>query len=270
MIFKQESYEKIKRYIENYSIILNNSYRCEYSSIISIKLFLKKILKISDIEDLLDSLINYQFSFSNYDYNDLYNNYINDLDDFILFNKEVKNINLIRFFYNELNDNLKEDFINSIKLKLFNKDYFNNFIKKRVEKMFNYNLEYFFKYKERMFSSFLSNEEINKNNEYQLNYYITLYNNGKIPSHIFLNELSILRELNKQHIYFNESFNFDKYLFDKIINMNKNSLINFLKTCLIYKNLYYEFVNLIIINVIDNCKDEEIIKLLFLNLNSLN
>lgn len=121
-----------------------------------------------------------------------------------------------------------------------------------------------------MFSSFLSNEEINKNNEYQLNYYITLYNNGKIPSHIFLNELSILRELNKQHIYFNESFNFDKYLFDKIINMNKNSLINFLKTCLIYKNLYYEFVNLIIINVIDNCKDEEIIKLLFLNLNSLN
>lgn len=144
MIFKQESYEKIKRYIENYSIILNNSYRCEYSSIISIKLFLKKILKISDIEDLLDSLINYQFSFSNYDYNDLYNNYINDLDDFILFNKEVKNINLIRFFYNELNDNLKEDFINSIKLKLFNKDYFNNFIKKRVEKMFNYNLEYFF------------------------------------------------------------------------------------------------------------------------------
>lgn len=63
MIFRQESYEKIKRYIDNYSIILNNSYGCEYSLIISIKLFLKEILKISDIEDLLDSLINYQFSF---------------------------------------------------------------------------------------------------------------------------------------------------------------------------------------------------------------
>lgn len=272
-IFKEEIYEKIKNYIDACIFISSASYKNRHY--MKIKLFLEKILKISNIEDLLSFLINYQLNDcynTNYSYYPNGNIKLSDslgysLNEFELFDKERLSKNLIEFFYNELIDNLKDNFIKLIKSKLNDKDYFNNFINGFINNNGYINMSYFLNCKEIFFSFCSSKEEINKNNKNHLDYYIEIY--SEVPNSIFVNDLNELRDYDKDHICFDRPFDFDQYCYNKIANKSKTSLIYFLRSCIINRNIN-DFANLFIRKTIDNCKDEEVIKFLFSNLNPSN